>query len=769
MENKGIKEIYLDISLQTSAEFQGLKSRLLPQNTKRREIYNFAIFSAKILKHEGFELFIHQIRNRTRKTYVKSSEVPIVETKVTQPIEALSLIKTLQGSFIYPANNLNKINIFTTTSQRKNSKTKLQIIDEQGIVIREVTVKGSEIKDNGYTSFKFEPIKESKDKIFGFKLQSLGEPSVSIWYENTGETGELTLLYDNVTLNGIIGFKAFSDLGIQYEYDLWMLRKNLTAIKKEQYTKEGQSFGYKPKISIIMPAYNVDKLWLEKAIDSVRNQLYTNWELCIADDASTKTHVKSTLTKYSEIDPRIKVLYLSKNLGISGASNEALSLATGEFIGLLDNDDELSVDALYEIVKLLNKKPKTDFIYSDEDKIDMGGKRSVPFFKPDWSPDLLFSTNYICHFTVIRKKLVDDVGKFRLSFEGSQDHDLFLRVTEKTSSIEHIPKILYHWRMIPGSTALSTNAKNYARISGVRALQDHLKRQEIKGVVSDDFYRANYRVDYEIKGDPLVSILIHFNENIQYIRKCINSIIRNEGETRYEILLMVDERNEIPSISSLDLIKKKPSIKILTCNSSLNASAINNFAAERANGNYILFLSSKIEVTTKNWLSYLLMNAQREEIGCVGPMIFNSDSTMKIAGMVLGKNGEKCNVFSGLPDISWTNFGLGTWSRNYLAVSGECLMINKDKFSQAGGFDKNLKSHEDIDLCLRVCKTGYRNLLTGALCVNSYGIFSRKENSSLNELQGILRSYENCLEAGDPYYNPNLSMEENLCKLNLNY
>lgn len=769
MDKKEFKKIYLNVILKILTKFQDLTRKLLIQHTEIRRVYNFTIFSLNTLKHDGFEPFIHQVGNITTERYIRSSKVPIIETKIVQPITALSLIKTLQGSFILPANNLYKINFFTTISQRKIAGIKLQIFDEKETIIRERTVKGSEIKEDGYTSFKFKPIKESKDKVFYFKLKSIGEPSASVWYENLNEAKELTLFYDNAALNGSIGFQAFSDIGIKPEYDLWMLKNNLNNLIERQYIKKEQNFSYRPKISIIMPVYNVNELWLEKAIDSVRNQIYTNWELCIADDASAKKHIKSILAKYSEMDSRIKIKYLSKNLGISGASNEALSLATGEFIGLLDNDDELSIDALYEVVKLLDEKPKTDFIYSDEDKINLEGMRWQPFFKPGWSPDILLSINYICHFTVIRKKIIEDIGRFRLGVEGSQDHDLFLRAMEKTNNVEHIPKILYHWRMTPGSTALNISAKDYAGINGVRSVQDYLKRQDIEGVVtSDDFCATYYHIRYAVKGDPLVSIIIHLNDDIQYVKKCINSIILNEGETRYEVLLLIANINEISSISILNQIKKNPNIRILTYDLSLNASAISNFAVERASGDYLLFLSSKIEITTKNWLSYLLIHAQRKEIGCVGPKILNIDGTIKNAGIVFGKNGETCNVFSGLPENYATSFGLSTWSRNYLAISGECLMINKDKFFQVGGFDELLNINLSIiDLCLKVHKKGYRNLYTAALFVYSYGICSRRDEISRNDIQEILRSYKECLENGDPFYNSNFSLEDGKCRLNL--
>ena len=250
---------------------------------------------------------------------------------------------------------------------------------------------------------------------------------------------------------------------VESDYERWMKKKKLTEGRTEIIRKEIAGFHYKPKISIVMPVYNIEKIWLKKAINSVMNQLYDNWELCIVDDASTKEHIRETLKKYSEKDSRIKIKYLKKR-GIAGASNEALALVTGEYVSLLDNDDELSIDTLYEYVKLLNKHPEADLIYSDEEKINAIGKRTEPFFKPDYSPDLLLSMNYICHFCMFRKSIVDDIRGFKIGYEGSQDYDLILRFIEKTNPerIFHIPKILYHWRKLPGSVAAAVEAKSYS-------------------------------------------------------------------------------------------------------------------------------------------------------------------------------------------------------------------------------------------------------------------------------------------------------------------
>ncbi|MDM8539355.1 glycosyltransferase, partial [Desulfobacterales bacterium HSG17] len=319
----------------------------------------------------------------------------------------------------------------------------------------------------------------------------------------------------------MIGFlnknKNIASFGmIKNVYDHWLERNSLSGKKAAEINKEIASFSYKPRISIIMPVYNVDETWLEKAIISVIDQAYSNWELCIADDASTRKHIRKLLNKYSAKDKRIKVKYLQKNMGISGASNEALSIASGEYVGLLDNDDELTKDALYEYVKLLNQHQDAELIYSDEDKIDVNGKQMEPFFKPDYSPDLLLSMNYICHFSMFKRLLLNKIGGFRLGYEGSQDYDLILRYLEKTrpDRIFHIPKILYHWRKIPGSAAAVVDAKNYAFISAKNALSDYLERNKIEGEVTDGIFLGSYRVKRSIKSDSKISIIIPFRDKV---------------------------------------------------------------------------------------------------------------------------------------------------------------------------------------------------------------------------------------------------------------
>ena len=745
---------------------------LFPTNTKRRQAFDIGVLGIQTYEKQGFKALVYKIRSRIYQKYRKSS-VPVIETDITSsnivnPSKvALPLLRKLKGEFTSPTNNLNELKFFTATYRRINSDLELRIIKDSTKIIRNSLVKGYEILDNDFTSFKFKPIKDSEGKVFSFELMSKGDPSAAIWFNDSGDLQELTLFYGDKALNGSIGFQACSNLERGEEYDLWILKNSLTISKKEKHKTKIKEFSYKPKISIIMPVYNVDKIWLEKAIDSVRNQLYENWELCIADDASTKEHIRNTLEKYSKIDCRIKVKYLSNNLGISGASNEALSLATGEFIGLLDNDDELSIDALNEVVKLLNKKPETDMVYSDEDKITMKGKRCNPFFKPDWSPELLLAVNYICHFTVIRKNLVEEVGQFNIGFEGSQDYDLFLRVIEKTNNIEHIPKILYHWRMIPSSTASNINAKDNAHTNGEKALQNHLIRQKIEGNVASSLNRTNYRVEYAIKGNPLVTIIIPFKDKIDYLKRCINSITKYTKKTRYEILLVSNNSKEKETFEYLESLKKYQNIKVITYDYPFNFAAINNFAAKKTSGTYLLFLNNDTEVITENWLHHLLMNAQREEIGCVGAKLLYPNGTIQHAGVVLGLTGMAGHVFAGFPENQWTNFGLDSWSRNYLAVTAACLMISKEKFNQVGGFDENFTiCGNDIDLCLRVYEQGYRNLYIPNVRLYHFESISRGKEIPAGDFQESWKSYKYYLEIGDPFYNPNLTLENTSCSLN---
>ena len=347
-------------------------------------------------------------------------------------------------------------------------------------------------------------------------------------------------------------------------YQFWVERHDLGAADLQAISKSLRGFSYAPKISIITPVYNTDPRWLRSCIESVRNQIYPNWELCLADDASTAGHVSEILNEYSRLDPRIKVGFSNANQGTSQASNKALAMADGDFVGLLDHDDGLTPDALYEVVKLLQDHPEVDVVYSDEDKLDADGLSSEPFFKPDWSPEYLLSCMYTGHFTVYRKQLVDEAGGFRVGYDGSQDYDLMLRVAERTGNIFHIPRILYHWRKADGSAAGSTGAKPYAYAAAKKALSDHLERKRVKGDLVDGQWHGHYRVRYGVDSTDPVAVLVSVPDNSADLGKCVDSIRSRTTHSAHEIVVL-----EEPEAAT-------------TANR-------RNLAAKRTNGGFLIF------------------------------------------------------------------------------------------------------------------------------------------------------------------------------------
>jgi len=559
----------------------------------------------------------------------------------------------------------------------------------------------------------------------------------------------------------------------RYKAIFWYLKNKLLYviyIKKEMkyynYLKsQFQKMHYRPKISIVMPAWNTEEKLLRKAIDSVLNQVYDNWELCIVDGGSTKPHVRKILEEYVRKDKRIKVKFLPKNLGIAGNSNEALKLATGEFVAFLDHDDELAPFALYEVVKLLNEKPDLDFIYSDEDKVDEKGRRRDPFFKPDYSPDMFLSVNYICHLSVIRKSLVDKVGGFRLGYDGSQDYDLFLRVLEHTDRIAHIPKILYHWRMTETSAATSTSAKPYAYGAAKKALADAMKRRgiEIEGVY-DGLWPGSYRVKYKIKESPKVSIIIPIKDKVVVVKRCIDSILNKTTYQNYEIVI-VDNNQEDETLEYYKTVKNHSKIRILEYNKPFNLSAINNYAVSKVNSEFILFLNSSTEVVTSEWLSAMIEHAQRKEVGAVGAKLLYPDNTIRHAGIILGvgpyrvaglSHEHMSNNFSGY-------FGRPHIIQNVSAVSMDCMLTKKSIFEAVGRFDEvNLTtSLGGLDYCLKLREKGYLIVYTPYAVLRYYGPKDCKhvienQKTFLKEVEFLREKWKDFLN-NDPYYNPNLT------------
>lgn len=551
-------------------------------------------------------------------------------------------------------------------------------------------------------------------------------------------------------------------------YERWLLKNAITDAVIQEVEEAIESFAYTPLISVILPVYNVDEIWLRKCIESVSNQIYKKWELCISDDASTMPHIKKVLTEYTTNNPQIKVVFREKNGHISENSNTALKLAKGEFVALVDHDDELAPNALYEFVKLLNTHPDADMIYSDEDKIGIDGNRNSPFFKPEWSPDLILSQMYTCHLGMFRKSIVDQLGGFRNGYEGSQDYDLVLRFTEITDRIFHIPKVLYHWRTIPESTAASNFSKNYTHQSGLKAVKDTLSRRKIQGWVEDADEIPNlYRVHYEPAANPKISIIIP-NKNLSaIIDTCLHSIFSKTTYTNYEIIVIDNGSNELETKNVYDKWKNEEPERFFVYSYDIpfNYSKINNFGFEKASGDLILLLNNDIEVITPEWLTEMAGQCSRPEVGAVGACLYYPDNTIQHAGIVLGIGGV-----AGHSHKHFNHSDYGYFSRlravcNYTAVTAACLMVRKTIYEEVGGLNEDLKvAFNDVDFCLKIWSKGYYNVWLPHVKLYHYESKSRgyedtpeKQMRFKSEIDFMRDKWADLLDH-DPNYNPNLTL-----------
>lgn len=552
---------------------------------------------------------------------------------------------------------------------------------------------------------------------------------------------------------------------LQYQYELWLEKHGPGAGDYERFKREPGSLRHRPLISIVMPVYNVERCWLEKAIDSVRAQIYPDWELCIADDASTEPQVREVLSFYEGQDSRVKVKYLEGNRGIAGATNEALSLAGGEYIGLLDNDDELAPEALLAAVKIFNSHPDADMVYSDEDKINVEGKRCQPFFKPDWSPDLLLCHMYTCHFGVYRKSIVEKIGGFRHGFEGSQDYDFVLRFTEETDSVYHIPEVLYHWRIIPGSTADSYDVKGSDDAS-LKALNEAAGRRH-KGSVEKGIWPGTFRVRYPLKQDHRVSIIIPTRDKAGLLKKCIDSVRRMADYPAYEVLVVDNRSVEGGARKLLDEIAGSEDCRVLSYDAAFNYAAINNMAAREAAGDVLLFLNNDTEVISREWLVPMLELATRSDVGAVGAKLIFEDGTIQHAGILLGAGGIANHAFYRYPAGRESYFNQADTIRNASAVTGACMMTRKELFQEAGGFDETNCpiAFNDVDYCLRLREKGYLIVYTPHAVLYHYEAVSRgnKDDPEAKYMEKRWRG----LIRNDPYFNPNFSRERFDFSLNI--
>ena len=573
------------------------------------------------------------------------------------------------------------------------------------------------------------------------------------------------------------------------DYDLWIRSQEPDA--KERRRQRSRKFERQPKFSVVIPLYNTPREFLKEIMDSVLNQTYSNVELCLAD-GSTDDGVEQYIKKHYAKEGRIRYCRLKKNRGISENTNSAMKLATGDFIVFSDHDDVLTPDAMYEMVKAINENPEIDVIYTDEDKVNRKGNAYfAPHFKPDFSMELLCCNNYICHLFAVRRDVQEQVGMLDSAYDGAQDFDFVLRCCEQAKCIHHIPKVLYHWRTHPQSTAGNPASKNYAFEAGRRAVEAHYARVGIEATVENTPMLGRYRSRFAIQGEPLVSILIPNKDLVETLKRCLDSIKEKTTYPNYEILIIENNseepeteayyRNLIQEYNGEHVVEytcEQPFasdalVRVLRYSGSFNYAAIHNFAVPYVKGEYLVLLNNDTEVIAENWLEEMLGICQKPEVGAVGAKLYYPDGTIQHAGVVLGLCGVASHLFVGSQGDKDGYAGRLVSVQDFSAVTAACMMTKKAAWEQVGGMEEKLAvAYNDIDYCLKLRQAGYHIVFTPYAELTHYESKTRGLEDTDEKRQRLQREadifenkWKDVLEAGDPFYNRNLSVTRTDCAL----
>ena len=581
-------------------------------------------------------------------------------------------------------------------------------------------------------------------------------------YKNIGLKGTVVKVTDKIFKKKPTFEKINSE-----KYVIWQEKNNLSEdeILKQRKTK----FEYEPKISIIVPLYNTKYKYFEELVNSVRLQTYTNWELCLID-ASEK--VNSDFEAVTMLDKKIVYKRLGENKGIAENTNEGLKIATGDYVAFLDHDDLLYVSALFEVVKAINENRDIDFLYTDEDKIADSGERFDPHFKPDFSPEMLECTNYITHLVVAKKELIDNVGFLRKEFDGAQDFDYVLRLTNKAKVVYHIPKVLYHWRVAEGSTAKNIELKNYAIEAGTNALNRYFKdyyNEEAKAYNCPEVPGV-YKVEYKLKGNPRVNIIIPNKDSIKYLDRAINSILEETTYDNYKILVIENNSENQETFDYYKTLKEKSNkIEVLTYKGKFNYSRIINFGVKNSkDAEYILQLNNDIKVLTKNWLEQMIALMQKDGVGAVGARLYYEDLSLQHAGISYGIAGTAGNMLVNLPKGRHAYLGFEAMQRNVSAVTGACLMTKRSIYEEVDYMNENLAvAFNDVDFCLKIREKGYRIVYTPWVELIHYESKTRgyedtpkKKERFEKEKDIFIKKWKMLLDENkDPYLNINFSRD----------
>jgi GT2 family glycosyltransferase len=553
------------------------------------------------------------------------------------------------------------------------------------------------------------------------------------------------------------------------DYAQWVaVNDTLTNSDIVEMRSIAKSWAARPLVSILMPVCDTSESFLSAAIESVIHQTYENWELCIADDASSAPWVRQVLDRVVRMDPRIKVVFREQRGGIAAATNSALQMATGEWIGFLDHDDELVPHALFCVMDVVRTRPDTEFLYSDEDKLDINGQRCDAYFKPPFNLELLRSHNYLTHFAVFRGALLRRLGGLRAGFDGSQDYDLILRAIDSIprESIVHIPHVLYHWRIHPASTASGVGAKSYAVEAGARALADHLSRRGICGQV--EVTPFGYRMKYEPPSHAgLVSIIVPTRNQQAVLKPCIESILSSTEHIACEIIVMDNGSDEPPTLAYLASIAAHPRVRVFRDEQPFNYSRLNNRAVALARGEYLVLLNNDTEVISPDWLQTMLGIMSQPDVGAVGAKLLYSNGSVQHGGVIIGLGGVAGHAHLHRARSEGGYFGRAQLQQEFGAVTGACLMVRKRDYEAVGGLDEtNLAiAFNDVDLCLKLRALGRRIVWTPFAELFHHESLSRgkedtpeKQRRFADEVRFMRSRWHEDLVRGDPGYNPNLSL-----------
>ena len=554
-----------------------------------------------------------------------------------------------------------------------------------------------------------------------------------------------------------------------YDYGEWY---ELTKPSEEELERQRNThFDYEPRLSIVIPVYKTPERYLQEMLDSIVNQTYSKWEVCIADGSPRGESRERLIKRYADRDTRFKYVILGENKGISGNTNAAMDMAQGDFLVLADHDDTLTPDALFECVKAMNEDPLYDVIYSDEDKLDMDGQALFdPHFKPDFNPDLLTSVNYICHLFVVNRNLVEVIGGFCQEFDGAQDYDFIFRCTEQARKVHHIPKVLYHWRCHMNSTASNPESKMYAFEAGARAIKAHYDRMGIavdsveKGV-DYGIYHTRFHLDEE----PLVSVIIPNKDHRADLDLCLTSLLDKGTYRNLEVIVVENNSTEPETFDYYEeLQEKRKNVRVVTWKREFNFSAINNYGVTFAHGEYLLFLNNDVEVIEPDVIREMLGYARRDDVGIVGARLLYQDDTIQHAGVVIGFGGIAGHTFIGLHQAENSYFHRAMCAQDYSAVTAACMMSKRSLFDQVGGFREELAvAFNDIDYCLKIRSLGKKVVYNPYALLYHYESKSRgledtpeKVERFNREVARFIGYWPELVINGDPYYNPNLTLRK---------